>query len=386
MRGVVDVNEPRSLERKLIRHIQKKGFLITANGSLNMAVLMPGKIVISTSKNEDKILVTRKQIRRALRLMQIHRTLVRKDLEKISPFSSALFGILIQVYAGKSKLHKLKNGLFRLSLLGVRFFAGGLERDKTILGEYQKLGGKFLLYNYFQLLQSSSSWLQHLYENDLYCIIDSGSYSIFQEKQKRKKRAFPQQQLLNEETLTDQYIEGYASFIEANKDEKRILGFFPFDCIGDPVQTKMNYERLIKLSNAKIYPVWQITDSLDELQRLIDEEPEMIGIGGIVPFLGNRLDQVKIMLRKVFDCFPTVNFHLLGVANEFLLEFPCFSSDSTAFINARKSKKQRKIYLQDGTRIGAPTHMSTLEIIKQNLSYLISLEDLEQNQQLKLSL
>lgn len=57
-----------------------------------------------------------------------------------------------------------------------------------------------------------------------------------------------------------------------------------------------------------------------------------------------------------------------------LIEYPFFSSDSTAFLNARNSEKQRKVYLDNGYRIDAPKEMSTLEIIKQNLAFLFSLE------------
>jgi len=75
--------------------------------------------------------------------------------------------------------------------------------------------------------------------------------------------------------------------------------------------------------------------------------------------------------------YPDVNFHLLGVADELLLEYGVFSSDSTAYLNARKYRDGHKIYLSDGRRIKAPDEMSTLDIIKQNLQFLIGLENVE---------
>ena len=96
----------------------------------------------------------------------------------------------------------------------------------------------------------------------------------------------------------------------------------------------------------------------------------MLAIGGLVPYLSNRKHFVRKILDNVFSRFPNVPFHLLGFANEMIVEYPCFSSDSTAYLNARKSRKQRKIYLENGIRIDAPESMTTDEIIKQNLQFL----------------
>lgn len=121
--------------------------------------------------------------------------------------------------------------------------------------------------------------------------------------------------------------------------------------MADPQATKENTEILKAKTDAKIFPVWQMTDSLEELQKIVNNEPEMIEIGGAVPFLSNRIEYVRKVLKQVF------------------------SYDSTAYINARKSEKQRQVYLEDGTRVPAPRDMTTLEIIRQNLCYLIGLEN-----------
>lgn len=374
--------QARTLERKFLRSVQKRGFFTTASGCVNTVELSGQILLVSTSKKESNLRISREKIRRAIAYMQGCRTAIRKDMEQFSPFSSALFGMLVQIFKGESKLQSLKNGLYRLSLLGVRYYASGLERDPFLRKEFKNLGGKYVLFNYYQLLQSSFDWLSWLEDEDVYCLIDSGAYSDFQNKQKVKKSVYQQQQLFDEEALTDQYIEGYAQFINEYKVHPRVIGFFPFDCIGDPEKTRENEQRLKNLTDAKIFSVWQFTDSLDELQRLVEEEPEMIGIGGMVPYLMNRMDQVRTVLKRIFSKFSTVNFHLLGIANELLLEFPCFSSDSTSFLNARKSEKQRQVYLEEGTRIPALREMSTLDIIKQNLRFLLSLENFNKTKQL----
>lgn len=379
------MKEPRTLERKFIRNVIKRGYFITASGCTNVVQLNDQLLLITTSKRESAISISRNQIRKAIRFLQVYRTAIRRDMERFTSYSSALFGILLDIFKGDSKLQSLKHGLYRLSLLGVRFYASGLERDPSIMAEFKKMGGKYVLLNYYQLLKSPSNWFDRLEKEDLYCLIDSGAYSYFQEKQKRRKQNAQQQELFGEYLLMVQYIEGYSRFINQWKDHPRILGFFPFDVIGDPQQTKENHQRLIEKTDAKIHPVWQITDSLEELQQLVDKEYEMIAIGGMVPFLSKRLNKVRTTLNKVYDKFPTVNFHFLGVANELLLEYPCYSSDSTAFLNARKSEQQRKVYLDDGTRVTASDDMSTLEIIKQNLSFLMGLESIT-NTQLSLDL
>lgn len=375
MGGITLVIEPRNLERKFIRSVRNRGFFVTASGCKNSVTESGQMILISTSKSKESFKISRKQIRNAIRYMQVYRTAIREDMQRFSKFSSALFGILIEIFKGHSKIETLKTGLFRLSMLGVRFYAGGLEKDPFLRGEFKKIGGKYVLLNYYQLLQTSFDWVHWLEKTDSYALIDSGSYSDFSKKQKELKAAYQQMDLFSEDTLTDKYIEGYAQFINRHKDNPRIIGFFPFDVVGDPQKTKENYELLKKRTDAKVYPVWQFTDTLNELEQMVNEEHEVIGIGGMVLYLSKRIEKVRAALQEVFKRYSTVNFHFLGIANELLFEFPCFSSDGTAFLNARKSKRQRQVYLEDGSRVSAPEGMSTLEIIQQNLRFLMRLED-----------
>lgn len=186
-----------------------------------------------------------------------------------------------------------------------------------------------------------------------------------------------QQELFSYEELPIITLNEWSNFIEEHQANPRIIGFFNLDVIGDPKQTRENFKILkSRLPHAKIYPIWQFTDSLEELDKLVNSEEmyDVIGIGGMVPFLSTRKHMVREKLDIIFERFPHVNFHFLGGANEMLIEYPFFSSDSTAFLNARKSEKQRKVYLDNGYRIDAPKEMSTLEIIKQNLAFLFSLE------------
>ncbi|QCJ45572.1 hypothetical protein FAY30_26955 (plasmid) [Bacillus sp. S3] len=115
---------------------------------------------------------------------------------------------------------------------------------------------------------------------------------------------------------------------------------------------------------------------------MVNQEHEVISIGGMVPFLSSRKPFIRTVLDKVFAKFPEQNFHALGLADELLLEYNFFSSDSTAYLNARKYEDGRKVYLPSGKRIKAPDDLSTTEIIIQNIKFLLSLENLFENKQL----
>jgi hypothetical protein len=366
----------RQIERQFKRRLTKRGYFLTAKGNINSLVdYGKTEVAIKTEKGKEPIRLKRSALRKAINFFYFKRTAIREDFEAFSKYTSAIFGIIVQCFEQVSKLQKLQNGLFRISLLGTRFYCSGLERDPSILKLVKELNGRFVLFNYKSILESPQC-LQWLDTYDLYAVIDSGSFSLFNADKKKSKEVV-QQQLFGEEGMDELILEGYARFINEHKSNQRILGYFPLDRIGDPIATRRNYKRLKELTNANIFPVWQITDSLEELDRLVAEEPEMIGLGGAVPFLSSRKHIVRDILEKVTKRHPNVPFHGLGISDELLLEFNLFSADSTAFLNARKWMDGRKVYLPNGVRVNAPDDMSTLDIIKQNLRHLIGLERIE---------
>ncbi|MFT9494379.1 MULTISPECIES: hypothetical protein [Bacillota] len=370
----------RSVERRFQREVIKKGYYLTAKGCINRLIdYRKTKIIIATEKGEGTISISRKNIRKAISYFYFKRTAVREDFSFCN-YTSAIFAIVYACFSGISKLQILKNGLYRLSMKGTRFFASGLERDPFIFKTLKELGGKYVLYNYKNVIESPGC-LEELDRHNMYCLIDSGAFTLFNERKKLKKAAHKQQTLFAEESLDEMVLEGYAKFINENMENPRILGFFPLDCVGNPEKTKNNYRKLVRLAPAAtIYPVWQCTDSVEELNRLVSEEHEMIGIGGLVPFLSKRKPFVREILAKVTTRHPNVNWHALGVADELLMDYGIFSADSTAFLNARKYAEGRRIYLPSGERVKVPNEMDTIEIIKQNLLFLIGLEKVSEPQ------
>ncbi|EWG08317.1 hypothetical protein [Cytobacillus firmus] len=110
---------------------------------------------------------------------------------------------------------------------------------------------------------------------------------------------------------------------------------------------------------------------------LVEEEHEVIALGGLIPLMKKGLNHCRATLDRIFNLYSEANFHFLGGANELLLEYPFFSSDSTAFLNSRRNPSQRKLYLPTGERAEAPESLNTRDIIKQNLKFLIELEEIK---------
>ncbi|NLP52054.1 hypothetical protein [Bacillus sp. RO1] len=368
----------RQIERAFIRKAIKTDKVITLKGKDNYIFAINSSYVTLQTENGRKPFgIARKAIRKAINFLLDCKTITRRQLQRFSNFTSALLAILMTAFQGKVIVKGGKNGEARISLTVIRLYASGLERDPYIRNVLKKLGGKHLLLNYYHI-RGNKNWKRIL--DDFHCIIDSGAFSIFKTKQKQKKEVSNQLELFDFEEVEMISLEEYASFINNECHDTRIKAFINLDVIGDPIQTKTNYERLKHLCPAAtIWPVWQFSDSFESLQELVEQEPDVICIGGIVPEMNKNKGTVKEKLDRLFNQFPGVNFHCLGLANRWLWEYKFFSFDTTAFLNSRKSKKQRKIYNdKTGERLMAPAMMSTLSIITQNLESLLKLENLQE--------
>ncbi|MGY3716100.1 hypothetical protein ACWE42_11310 [Sutcliffiella cohnii] len=363
----------RKLERKFLRFLAKKKAFLTVNGRENQLVsINKERLVLQSALHQKPWYIPRRNLRQSIYYTFKKRTVQRKELEQFSSFSSTLLGILFKVFEGMVYIKRHPNGLLRLTLKGVRVFFSGLERDPSTRKIVKEEGGTHLLLNYYYI-RNNPFWTD-IINGFTGVVIDSGAFTIY-------KQTLKQDVLENEETLFPIKdiplitLEEYAAFIKRYKDHPSIIGFFNLDVVGDPTATKHNLNKLRELiPNAKIFPVWQFEDRLDSLEELSQEEHELIAIGGAVPYLSSRKEVVRRKLKSIFKRFPTLNFHFLGGANEFLLEFSFFSSDTTAYLNARKSEKQRKVYLKHGERVAAPKDLNVLGVIRQNIKYLASLE------------
>lgn len=376
----------RTLERKFKRKMTKYPVFYTATGKVNTVTEYSAKsFSFKTERNRAGLTISIKGLRQAITYLYFKRTAIRKDLEPFSNYSSALFGVLQEIFSSISKMQRSANGLLRLTLQSVRFYFSGLCRSPGDMKLISQEGGEFVILSYYHLRsQKSEVFLKYLKKYNLKAMIDSGAYSVYQALENKKKVKESQLSLFDDTNIPPISIDEYAAFINRHKESPYIVGFINLDVIGDPTKTKENYKELVKRTNIEIIPVWQVTDSYDELQRLVDESPSLICIGGCVPLLKtNQKEKVESILEKVFTICKEVPLHGLGIANELIHKYPFFSSDSIAWANARKNGT-RKLYTEVGQKINADDYMSLYEVLVQNIRYFAELEFLYERSQLPL--
>ncbi len=310
--------DARQLERKFVRFLQRSRCFLTVTGKENQLVSVSrDTLVLKTEVSKSPWSISRKKLRESIYFTFSRRTVIRKDLEEFSSYSSSLLGILFKCFEGIAYIKQLPSGLLRLTLKGVRVFFSGLERDPSIRQIVKEEGGSHLLLNYYYI-RNNRFWTELLEHFSV--VIDSGAYTTFKQGMKGVDN---ESSLFNVEDIPLITVEEYASFIHRYYKDSRILGFFNLDVIGDPKATKENYLRLKELvPEANIYPVWQFEDSIESFEELISEDHELLAIGGAIPYLSTRKGLVRRKFEKIFSKYPSINLHFLGGANEFLLDFP----------------------------------------------------------------
>jgi hypothetical protein len=343
--------DARKTERAFIRKLQKKGGFTTANGKANLFAGKDAKaILLKTEKSKKPLAVLRTKLRAAISYTFYSRTVTRKELEAYSRFSSALLGILIEVFEKAGKLHKTAKGLLRLTLIGVRYFFAGVDKSVRDLEVAAANGAKFVLMTYAHI-RKGKAWKNHVERLGLKIMLDSGAFTLWKAQQKGK--------LVEAISIAD-----YAAFIEEHKD--LLYSWFNLDVIGDVEASKANAEYLKAKGLAPI-EVWHIQSSLDDLQQLVDEDHAVIAIGGSV---GTSEKVREEIFTKVFERFPDQNFHFLGGSSKLLYKFSWFSADSTGWLAGRM---YGAILDKDGQR-KAPEGMTGIEALAYNAKNLSSLE------------
>ncbi len=371
----------RNLERTFQRFIKKRNAFFTVMGKVNKVVSYDrNSITFYTEKSGKELVINRLKLRECIRDVFFKRIVTRKDMQTHSVYSSALLGIIVKIFESIARVQILSNGLIRLILHGVRYFFSGVVRAPEDLKLVAEEGGKFVLVSYFHICQmSKSAWkdlLMRCKEFDIYILIDSGAYSFFEEGRKAKEKRLEQLTLFEID-----HLESYADFIIQHKNNERIVGFFNFDVIHNPTATRKNFKRLKELTGVELIPVWQINDTMKELEKLVEEQHKLIGLGGTVPLLQRgQKEKVRKIFEKVYVLFPEQCFHWLGGAiGDWLLTMPFTSADSTAWLNPRKNG-ERKVYSPEGTRVLAPEGESALAIMKRNIRFLAGLEEVQPQQ------
>ncbi|MFL0365185.1 MULTISPECIES: hypothetical protein [Pseudobacillus] len=375
------------IERQFFRRYKRGLHFLTGNKKQNEIITVSASaIIVKSLKGKNRNKINRKNVRKAIAYLLFKRTGTRKDLEQFSNFNSALMGLLKMILIEIAKIHKTVKGKLRITIKGVRFFFSGLDRsgreDKDSIIEG---GAKFILCSYFYLREKGVKALHRLFEfikeNNLYLLIDSGEYSRFKASQKGK-------------VLTPIKPLDYGNFIKKYKEF--LWGYMNLDVTGDPIQSKENFDWLKEHTQISPIPVWHCDTKdwrksrWDALEQMIEEDHELIAIGGTVHLGKNigvyRQNEVKDRLfHEIFTRFPDQNFHWLGGSSSILLKYPFVSADSSGWLEGRKSRQIYNFHDND-IFTEKKTGWESKECLVHNVRVLSSLERIHEQEGIQLSL
>ncbi|KEO84774.1 hypothetical protein [Tumebacillus flagellatus] len=294
-------------EKVFFKRLSAGAVYQTGTGRLNKIESHDAEAVyISTARSVRPIRIAREKLRAALRHMYARRTATRKEMERHHAYSSALLGLVGTVLVGLTKIQRTVRGLLRITMIGTRFFFSGCEHDPKALRLVRQNGGKMLLMSYFWL-RDKVNWLSSIEAAGFQpedVVIDSGAPSIYKAELKKKP-------------VRSIRVEEYADWLELYGS--RLFGWMNLDVIGDDAATRKNYEYLCGRGLRPI-PVVNIQSSLDEFERYIEEDHDIIAIGGAA-FLLQRSQKRKVgeLLRRIISRWPDQVWHLLGCAHVGLL-------------------------------------------------------------------
>ncbi|MGP3788512.1 hypothetical protein [Paenibacillus sp. 1A_MP2] len=305
--------------------------------------------------------ISRDSIRRALALLFYRRVITLKALIKIKAYSSAMAAIIKAIMVDICKVVKTKSGAVRLTLRGLRYIFSGLSKSRRDIELVKEYGGRFILLNYFTIRNDhTNQWKQTIIELgfDYKCvIIDPGEKTLHD----AAKKGLPVKPI---------DIDDYAAFVRQHSDI--IYQYLTLDIIGDPAATQRNTKYLALKVGRKPVPIYHIQSDMAALQELVDEEHELIAIGG------SALRSVSTQRReRVFDEIfrkygDSVNFHALGLGSlNLLLKYSWFSADASSWLNARIFGKLQTLTGQSVV----PPYMSSEAALGFNVNLLVSLEE-----------
>lgn len=343
----------RQAERAFVRRLTKTGKVLTANGRANVYISHDREaIVLQTAKGSGGYQIKRKSLRAAITFTCYQRTITRKDLEVYCKFSSALLGILIEVFETRAKMIKTPTGLLRLTLIGIRYFFAGVDRAVRDLEAAAGNGAKFVLMSYYHI-RDRKAWKVHVERLGLKVLLDSGEFTRWKAEQKGN-------------AVKPIHVNEYADFIEAHREV--LFARFNLDRVGDPEASKKNAEYLKGRGLAPV-EIWHVGSSPEALDELVAEDLPVIAIGGHV---GLSEKARKEAFDQVFKRHPKQNFHFLGGSSRLLFEFPWFSADSTGWVACRKYG----VIIDQGGQQKAPEGWTGMEALEYTVRELVKLEEI----------
>lgn len=350
MEKMFNVNS-RNAEREFIRRLTKRGKVLTAKGKAIIYLNHDNQVIyLRSTRSNGGYKIFRKKLRAAISFACYKRTITREDIEPYSVYSSALFGILIEIFQTRARVIRTNSGLLRLSLNGIRYFFAGADRAPRDLEVAESNGAKFILLSYYYL-RDRKAWKKHVKRLDLKILLDSGEFTRWKAEKKGKK-------------VKPILVEEYANFIKTHKDI--LYGWLNLDKVGDADGSKKNADYLKSQGIAPI-EIWHVQSPLETLDALVREDHSLIAIGGHV---GMAEKARRDIFRNIFERHPEQNFHFLGGSSQLLREFPWFSADSKGWIACRA---YLKVIDRDGKQ-KKPDGMGPIECMSFTVRELVKLE------------
>jgi hypothetical protein len=119
-------------------------------------------------------------------------------------------------------------------------------------------------------------------------------------------------------------------YIKWIQDNRQSLDLYAaLDVIGDPVKTRRNLE-IMRAEGLDPVPVFHAMGPLEEFDRLVEERPPLIAIGGMVSYLGGGAKTAIFQrIAEIFDRANGTPLHGFGVATSAGTDFPWRSCDAS---------------------------------------------------------
>jgi len=148
--------------RSFIRKIKSRGWLQTGNGVRNyLASLSETGVVIQPKRSNLPYKLTRTCMEKAAYMMFWKRYITISDLRG---YSSALFGVLCEMFQDIARFTRSATGQLRLALRGIRVNLSGADSSLRDLKIAASAGGQFPLMSYYYLREQKGRWINNLEE------------------------------------------------------------------------------------------------------------------------------------------------------------------------------------------------------------------------------
>lgn len=129
----------------------------------------------------------------------------------------------------------------------------------------------------------------------------------------------------------------YCRYIRQNA--AHVESYANLDVIGDPVKSARNL-RIMRAEGLAPFPVFHVGSDWQHLDAMLEERPEMMALGGMVPHLKGRQGLLRVWLAQAFarirERSPASRVHGFGLGSsvDLIDEFPWSSVDSSAWTSA----------------------------------------------------